>query len=134
MRHAGAFGNGKEMRVSNVSKLEDADVCTGGVDWAIEAGYSEPLQALMTGARRSRGFGDFWGHMLVAQGSMDAMVEFAPLALWDVAASKLIVEEAGGRVTTCSGEPLPLTKTHILATNGRLHAPMLEIVRRHLPK
>ncbi len=56
------------------------------------------------------------------------------LSPWDFAAGRLFVEEAGGCVTTCNNHPLPLAKTHILASNGRLHQPMLDIVQRHLPK
>jgi myo-inositol-1(or 4)-monophosphatase len=55
------------------------------------------------------------------------------LSPWDFAAGRLFVEEAGGRVTTCRGEPLPLVRTSILATNGRLHGAVLEVVRDHLP-
>lgn len=52
------------------------------------------------------------------------------LSPWDFAAARLFLEEAGGTITTCQGEPLPLKKTSVLATNGRLHQPMLEIVGR----
>jgi myo-inositol-1(or 4)-monophosphatase len=55
------------------------------------------------------------------------------LSPWDFAAGRLFVEEAGGRVTTCRGEPLPLARTSILATNGRLHEAVLGVVRDHLP-
>ena len=54
------------------------------------------------------------------------------LSPWDFAAGRLLVEEAGGKVTTCDGEPLPLRKTSVLASNGVLHAQMLPIVSRHL--
>jgi myo-inositol-1(or 4)-monophosphatase len=53
---------------------------------------------------------------------------------WDFAAGRLFVEEAGGRVTTTRGGPIPLETTGILATNGKLHEPMLEIALRHHPK
>jgi myo-inositol-1(or 4)-monophosphatase len=67
---------------------------------------------------------------LVAGGSFGAFFEFE-LAPWDFAAGRLILEEAGGRITTCGGSPLPLTKTSILASNGRLHDAMLEIIGPH---
>lgn len=69
---------------------------------------------------------------MVACGQLGAYFEYE-LSPWDFAAGRLIVEEAGGRVTTCDGKPLPLQKTHILATNGLLHETMLDIVQRHLP-
>ncbi len=53
------------------------------------------------------------------------------LAPWDFAAARLFLEEAGGEITTCLGHELPLVKTSVLATNGRLHQPLLAIVRRH---
>jgi myo-inositol-1(or 4)-monophosphatase len=69
---------------------------------------------------------------MVGLGMLGAYFEYT-LAPWDFAAGRLFVEEAGGRVTTCTGESLPLTQSHILATNGRLHDAMLEVVRAHLP-
>jgi myo-inositol-1(or 4)-monophosphatase len=69
---------------------------------------------------------------MVACGQLGAYFEYE-LSPWDFAAGRLFVEEAGGRVTTCAGQSLPLVKTHILATNGHLHETMLEIVQRHLP-
>ena len=56
------------------------------------------------------------------------------LSPWDFAAGRLFVQEAGGTVTTCTGEPLPLAKTHLLATNTALHPVILEIVARHRPQ
>jgi len=53
------------------------------------------------------------------------------LSPWDFAAARLFLEEAGGKATTCAGEPLPLLKTSLLASNGPLHEPLLEIVRKH---
>lgn len=67
----------------------------------------------------------------VATGLYGAYFEFQ-LSPWDFAAGQLIVEEAGGTVTTCSGDSMPLRKTSILATNGRLHDEMLSTVRPHL--
>jgi myo-inositol-1(or 4)-monophosphatase len=56
------------------------------------------------------------------------------LSPWDFAAGRLIVEEAGGSVTTCAGTPLTIEKSSVLASNGVLHAALLEVVRKHLPK
>lgn len=67
----------------------------------------------------------------VACGNFGAYFEYQ-LSPWDFAAGRLIVEEAGGQVTTCRGDALPLSQTTILASNGRLHAEMLKIVKRHV--
>lgn len=86
-RGAGAFANGVQIAVSRVDALADAAVsCTYGRDLAT----LEPL------VWHARGLGDFWQHMLVAEGGLDAAVD-ANLALWDHAALEPIVDEAGGR-------------------------------------
>lgn len=69
---------------------------------------------------------------MVGLGLFGAYFEFQ-LSPWDFAAGRLFVEEAGGRVTDCRGQPLPLTKTSVLATNGALHAQVLAITDRHHP-
>lgn len=67
----------------------------------------------------------------VATGAFGGFFEFQ-LSPWDFAAGQLILEEAGGRMTTCDGSPVPLAKTSVLASNGHLHDQLLPIVRRHL--
>lgn len=69
---------------------------------------------------------------MVGMGMYGAYFEYE-LSPWDFAAGALFVEEAGGRVTTARGAPLPLARTSVLASNGLLHEPMLEIVRTHHP-
>ena len=69
---------------------------------------------------------------MVARGLFGLYFEYT-LSPWDFAAGRLIVEESGGRVTTCRGELPPLAPTGILATNGTLHEAMLEIVRARHP-
>lgn len=120
-----AFKDGARIRVSTVAALDAADVCTGGLDWARRAGIS--VDALLGIGRRHRGFGDFWGHMLVAQGSMEAMIEYAPLALWDIAAPRCILEAAGGRVTDLDGDPA-LKPGPVIATNGLIHEALIDVL------
>ena len=85
-RGRGAFANGERMRVSEIERLEDATVFVRARD-------------VPESARRAwhvRAFGDFWAHMLVAEGSAEVAVDASDLAIWDTAPTKVIVEEAGG--------------------------------------
>ena len=76
---------------------------------------------------RTRGYGDFWSHMMVAEGQVDIAAEPA-LDLWDVGALVAIVEEAGGRITAFDGGPI-LGGGGGLTTNGLLHDAAQEIIR-----
>jgi histidinol-phosphatase len=118
-RGRGARMNGEPIQVSRADRLERAFVLHADVpDW-IDGPFAEAFLELLKGARRDRGFGDFWGHMLVARGSADVMLE-PELATWDWAALWVIVEEAGGRVTDFEGAP-PSHGSSVLTTNGILH-------------
>ena len=75
---------------------------------------------------RDRGFGDFWGHMLVAQGSAEAMLEYG-VKPWDMAAPHLIVTEAGGRMTDLQGRP-SWSGPQAVSTNGLLHNHVLALL------
>ena len=79
---------------------------------------------LIADGTRSRAFGDFWGHVLVARGAAELMVE-PELNVWDYAAPQLITEEAGGRVTTMEGGPT-VDGGSVLTTNGLLHDELVE--------
>lgn len=125
---AGAFRDGEPIHVSAVASLEEADLCTGSFEWGRGSGDMARLLDLAGRMRRHRGFGDFYGHMLVAQGSMDAMVDLAPLSAWDVAALHPIVAEAGGRTTTLDGRSGVLPGPAV-TTNGRVHEDILEAMR-----
>jgi histidinol-phosphatase len=74
---------------------------------------------LLDAVWRERGFGDFWGYALTAEGAAEAMLEI-DLSPWDAAAPTLLVEEAGGRVTDLEGRRRIDSGT-FLATNGYLH-------------
>ena len=119
VRGGGARWNGRDVRVSKHAALADAFFVFSSVDDWIEGPRHEAFLGLLRDTRRNRGFGDFWGHMLVARGAADVMVE-PELAIWDWAALKVIVEEAGGRVTTFEGEE-PSDGSSILTTNGLVH-------------
>jgi histidinol-phosphatase len=115
----GAFRDGEKISVSKVKDMTLAEVCSGGVGTIAESGLDKRFTELCKKAARHRGFGDFWGHMLVAQGSMDVMLD-PVVEVWDLAALKIIVEEAGGTMTSVSGEDR-IDGGSALTTNGTLH-------------
>jgi histidinol-phosphatase len=96
-RGSGAFRNGELVRVSDVARVEDAQLSSSDVAEFYREGIGDEFVALARRCWRTRAFGDFWSHVLVADGSVDVAVEVGGLALWDVAALVPIVEEAGGR-------------------------------------
>ena len=85
----------------------------------MQSGLAPGLEGLLDDVWRERGFGDFWGYTLLAEGAAEAMVEVG-LKSWDAAAPTVIVEEAGGRVTDFAGRR-DIEAGTILASNGRLH-------------
>jgi histidinol-phosphatase len=118
----------RPLRVSGVRALEDAQLCVSGFDGWSERGRLEALLALARRCWRTRGFGDFWNYMLVAEGVAEIGCEPA-VSLWDLAAPQVIVEEAGGRLTDLAGVPTA-DGGDALATNGLLHQEALGIVGR----
>jgi histidinol-phosphatase len=130
-RGSGAFANGDPIRVSRVHDLADAQLCcSDATEWE-EFGRGDAFRALTRRCWRTRGFGDFWGHVLVAEGAADAMAE-PVLALWDVAALLPIVEEAGGRLTDLSGSGWA-DGAAAITTNALLHDDVLAALRGDAP-
>jgi histidinol-phosphatase len=105
--------------VSAVGALEEAGVASGDVEAWFGTAMDARMRSLESRARRRRGFGDFWGHMLVARGSMEVMVE-PSVSVWDWAALVPVVTEAGGRLSQVDGSPL-VHGGSIVTTNGHLH-------------
>ncbi len=107
----------KKISVSKVSTLSDASISYSDfVGWGDRL---EPFQKMLANAWRTRGIGDFWSHMLVAEGAVDVAVE-PSLALWDMAALDIIVREAGGTFTNTAGHNGPFGGSGV-STNGVLH-------------
>lgn len=125
-RGRGAFADGRAIRVSATGDLGAATISCDVLDPA-PPGFPERLAALGRRCWRSRGFGDFYQHCLVAEGAVEIAVE-PDLAVWDIAAVKLIVEEAGGRVTNLAGDPA-LQAGPTVSTNGLLHDEVLAALR-----
>jgi histidinol-phosphatase len=107
----------KRISVSQVSSLTDASISYSDfVGWGDRL---EPFQKMLVAAWRTRGIGDFWSHMLVAEGAVDVAIE-PSLALWDMAALDIIVREAGGSFTNTAGHSGPFGGSGV-STNGILH-------------
>ncbi len=135
-RGRGAFYNGRQLRVSAATGLDEVMVAVGfyydrgAMMEATLAAIHAFFKSQVHGVRR---FGTAALDLCqVADGAFGAYFEYQ-LSPWDFAAGRLIVEEAGGIVTNGRGEDLPLAKTSVLASNSLLHAAALEIVQRHHP-
>lgn len=106
-RGGGAFtsdvtGEPRPVRVSGIRELDDAQMCFGGHEEWRQTGRLEALLALSETCWRTRGYGDFWQYMLVAEGAAEIALD-PTAALWDLAAPMVVVQEAGGRFTDFSG-------------------------------
>ena len=107
----------ERISVSQVSEIKDASISYSDfIGWGQRL---VPFQELMAAAWRTRGIGDFWSHMLVAEGAVDVAAE-PSLALWDMAALDIIVREAGGRFTNMAGVDGSLGGSG-LSTNSLIH-------------
>ena len=112
-----SVSNEKKISVSKVAKLTDASISYSDfVGWGDRL---EPFQKMLANAWRTRGIGDFWSHMLVAEGAVDVAIE-PSLAVWDMAALDIIVREAGGAFTNTAGQNGPFGGSGV-STNGVLH-------------
>jgi histidinol-phosphatase len=126
LRGDGAFHNDRAVRVSDVSDLSKATIFYTGLPWFQKANRVEAFLEFTRRSEVQRGFGDFYGHVLVAQGSGELMVEYGVHA-WDVAAIQPIVEEAGGRFSAWDGSR-DIERPDVLVSNGRLHDEALRIL------
>ena len=106
--------------MSTVGQLDEAQICVTYSSGWDEAGLTNKLVALQQSAYRARGFGDFWQHMLVAEGAIDLAIDAIGLAPYDLAAVMVVVEEAGGTFTDRHGERTYLNDSAV-SSNGLLH-------------
>jgi histidinol-phosphatase len=127
-RGAGAFADGERIRVSRITKIEDALLCFTSVTAFDDYGLGDQFWTLARRCWEARGFSDYWAHVLVAEGSADIAVEPA-MNLWDNAALQVIVEEAGGRFTDLEGISR-VDGGDAVTTNGALHEEVVAIMRR----
>jgi myo-inositol-1(or 4)-monophosphatase len=135
-RGQGAYHNGQRAWVAQCSRLDEVLIGFGyyydrvAMMEATLAAVGDLLRRNVHGVRRMGAATLDLAY--VGLGCFGAFFEYE-LAPWDYATGWLFVEEAGGTVTTGKGEPLPLAKTSVLASNGLLHEAVLEIVAAHHP-
>jgi histidinol-phosphatase len=124
VRGSGAWSGTRRLHVSQVSRLEDAQVFYASRTAFAAVGKERGFDAVVTSTWRDRGFGDFWGYALVTEGAGEAMFE-PELYSWDLAAPLILVEEAGGRLTDFNGRRT-YAGGNAVASNGLLHEIILE--------
>jgi histidinol-phosphatase len=134
-RGGGAFGRDtlldggpRRLRVSEVGDLAEAQLSFAGLEEWRAIGRLDAMLALAERCGRTRGLGDFWAYMLVAEGAIEIGLD-PVVSLWDLAAPQLIVEEAGGRFTDLGGARTAAGGDAI-ATNALLHEAALAFVGR----
>lgn len=118
--------NGRAIAVSTIDDLSDAEISFGDLACFPAVGLAPIVAALTNVTSRQRGYGDFWQHCLVASGSTEIAIE-AQVSIWDLAAVKIVVEQAGGTFTDLLGT-VTADGGSALSTNGRLHAQVLNIL------
>ncbi|MGH8138242.1 MAG: inositol monophosphatase family protein, partial [Steroidobacteraceae bacterium] len=121
----GAYLNDRPIRVSAVADLSASIVSSGNLKTLARSPGWARFGELIGRVSRIRGYGDFVHYHLLARGSLDVVLE-SDVNILDIAALAVIVQEAGGRFTDMRGGPVGLDTTTVLATNGALHATVLQ--------
>jgi histidinol-phosphatase len=127
LRGDGAWRDERRINVSPIDTLAESALFYSSLSWFATAGKEREFLNLVRSTQRQRGYGDFFGFMLVAQGSGELMVEHG-VSIWDIAALKPIIEEAGGRMTNWLDEPT-IACPDIIASNGLVHKQALKILQ-----
>lgn len=125
-RGGGAFRNGEPIRVSRIARLDAAQLFHCAL--AEMGEHRQAVLGLASHVQRSRGFGDFYQDVLIAEGAGEIAVDFG-LAPWDIAALAIIVEEAGGRATNAKGERT-IHAGSLVTSNGLLHEAVIAALVR----
>jgi histidinol-phosphatase len=126
VRGEGAYANGRPVRLSAIEKLEDALVCHGALSQFTDDGREALLGALARGSYTQRGLADFASYRALLLGQADAVVD--PLVQpYDVAAAAVLIREAGGRLTSLTGQDT-IYGPGAIASNGALHAQLLQLI------
>ena len=126
VRGGGAFRDDLPIRVSDRKTLAEGTFVYSSPKYFAAGGRAELFPTLCDASRRTRGFGDFWSFLLVAEGAAEFTVE-PQIATWDIAALLPIVTEAGGRFTDLAGRPTVLSGSAV-ASNGLVHDELLALL------
>ncbi len=122
-RGLGCYRDGARLQVSGVDELAEATLSLGELSCLLVPPCAEGVARLIRDTASARAFGDIYAGTLLLSGRADVWLE-AGVKLWDVAPMKVLVEEAGGRITDFAGAP-SIAGGYVLATNGRLHQDVL---------
>jgi histidinol-phosphatase len=125
-RGYGAFDGHGRLRVSTVDTLRRSMLVFGGPGMLRSGGYWPAYERLIDHSARQRGYGDYFGYTFVARGQAEAMID-VDLKPWDLAALKIIIEEAGGRFTDFDGRPTAFGGSAI-ASNGLVHEEIRRLI------
>src|SRR5262245_16062430 len=123
----GAYRDGVRLHVSDTPVLAKSMVFSTGTGPSKDSSDQARIRKYLDAARNSRSFGGFWQHMLVAEGAVEAALDWTSKP-WDLSPLILIVQEAGGRSTSLSGKVSIYDKS-LLSTNGKIHDEVLAILR-----
>jgi histidinol-phosphatase len=126
-RGAGAWSGDRRLGVSTIADWPDAQVFFAGIGGAEAQTLPPGLLGLGRRSGRTRGFGDFWQHALVAEGAGELAVD-PEVKPWDIAALQVLIEEAGGRATTLAGER-SISGGSLVTSNRLLHDRALKALR-----
>ncbi len=122
----GSFVNNKKVKVSEIENLKEAFVVHGDIDEKNTEPYTKNISSLINSCWHNRGYGDALGYILLAQGYVDIVLDNPKP--WDVAPAKIIVEDAGGKVTDFEGKDT-IYSGYSVATNRKLHNEVVKILK-----
>jgi histidinol-phosphatase len=123
----GAYRDGRRLKVSSVAKLKDSMVFSTGTGPSKDSSDQTRIRKYLDAARNSRSLGGYWQHMLVAEGAVEAALDWTSKP-WDLAPLILIVTEAGGKSTSLNGRAT-IYEQSLLSTNGKIHEETLAVLR-----
>ncbi len=126
-RGHGAFCGARRLQVSGIDDLPHAQVFHGDLSGTAETAPPPGIRTLFARCARTRGFGDFYQHLLVAEGAGEFAIDPA-VKPWDIAALQVILEEAGGRATTLEGQRT-IYGGSLVSTNALVHEEALRLLR-----
>jgi histidinol-phosphatase len=128
VRGQGAFADGRQIHVSKITELDDAQFVWSGIEEWDAIGEFQKVLDFGRRCWRTRGVGDSWQYMLVAEGAAEVATD-PEATLWDLAAVSIVVEEAGGTFTGLDGRSGAGAGSG-LASNGLLHTEALAALGR----